>query len=35
MNLLATFDQLISSWRDVFPQERTFERARRLVFGRR
>ena len=33
MNLPATFDQLISSWRDVFPQKRTFERARRLVFG--
>ena len=33
MNLLATFDQLISSWREVFPQARTFERARRLVFG--
>jgi hypothetical protein len=33
MNLLETFDRLIGSWRDVFPQERTFERARRLVFG--
>ena len=33
MNLLATFDRLIGSWRDVFPQERTFQRARRLVFG--
>ena len=28
MNLLATFDRLIGSWRDVFPQERTFQRAR-------
>ena len=33
MNLLATFDLLIRSWGDVFPQKRTFERARRLVFG--
>src|SRR5216683_2404198 len=33
MNLLETFDRLIGSWRDVFPQKRTFERARRLVFG--
>src|SRR5206468_3727511 len=34
MNLLETFDGLIGSWRDVFPQTRTFQRARRLVFGR-
>jgi DDE superfamily endonuclease len=33
MNLLATFEKLIEGWRDVFPQERTFQRARRLVFG--
>ena len=33
MNLLETFDGLIGSWRDVFPQRRTFQRARRLVFG--
>src|SRR5712691_6732170 len=33
MNLLATFDSLLQKWRDVFPQERTFERARRLSFG--
>ena len=33
MNLLETFDRLIGSWRDVFSQERTFQRARRLVFG--
>jgi len=33
MNLLETFDRLIGSWRDVFPQSRTFLRARRLVFG--
>jgi hypothetical protein len=33
MNLLETFDGLIGSWRDVFPQTRTFQRARRLVFG--
>jgi hypothetical protein len=26
-------DQLLQSWRDVFPQERTFLRARRLLFG--
>jgi hypothetical protein len=33
MILLIIFDRLIGSWRDVFPQERTFRRARRLVFG--
>jgi len=33
MNLLETFDELIGAWRDVFPQTRTFERARRLAFG--
>src|SRR5947209_6293542 len=33
MNLLATLDPLISSWRDGFPPKRTCERARRLVFG--
>jgi hypothetical protein len=33
MKLLETFDDLLHSWRDVFSQERTFERARRLTFG--
>ena len=33
MKLLETFDRLIGSWRGVFSQERTFERARRLTFG--
>ena len=33
MNLLETFDRLIGEWSDVFPQTRTFDRARRLVFG--
>jgi hypothetical protein len=33
LNLLETLDQLLQSWRDVFPQERTFLRARRLLFG--
>lgn len=33
MNLLDTFDQLIGSWRGVFPQARTFQRARRLAIG--
>jgi hypothetical protein len=33
MNLLEWFDRLTGSWRDVFPQERTFQRARRLMFG--
>jgi hypothetical protein len=33
MNLLETFDELIGSWSDVFPQTRTFQRARRLAFG--
>ena len=33
MRLLETFDTLLESWRSVFPQARTFERARRLVFG--
>jgi len=33
MKLLETFDSLIGSWRGVFSQERTFERARRLTFG--
>ena len=33
MKLLETFDSLIGSWREVFAQERTFERARRLTFG--
>jgi hypothetical protein len=33
LNLLETLDQLLQSWRDGFPQERTFLRARRLLFG--
>ena len=33
MNLLATLERLIDGWRDVFPQERTFQRARRLRAG--
>jgi hypothetical protein len=33
MKLLETFDGLLHRWRAVFPQERTFERARRLTFG--
>jgi len=33
MKLLETFDHLPQSWRGVFAQERTFERARRLTFG--
>jgi hypothetical protein len=33
MKLLETFDALIGSWRDIFSQQRTFERARRLTFG--
>ena len=33
MNLLETFEDLLQMWRGVFPQQRTFERARRLTFG--
>ena len=33
MKLLETFDNLLESWREVFSQKRTFERARRLTFG--
>jgi hypothetical protein len=33
MKLLETFDSLMGSWRGVFSQQRTFERARRLTFG--
>ena len=33
MNLLETYDSLLADWRHVFPQNRTFERARRLTFG--
>lgn len=33
MKLLETFDALLQSWRGVFSQERTFQRARRLTFG--
>lgn len=31
--LLRTFDELIGNWREVFSQNRIFERARRLTFG--
>ena len=30
MNLLEAFDQLLQSWRSLFPQQRTFQRAYRL-----
>lgn len=33
MNLLETYDSLLQDWRNVFPQARTFERARRLTIG--
>jgi hypothetical protein len=33
MNLLETWNGLVARWRDVFPQERSFQRARRLTFG--
>jgi hypothetical protein len=33
MSLLSTFESLLEPWRDVFPQPRTFERSRRLMFG--
>ncbi len=33
MHLLTAFEALLASWRLVFPQERTFERAYRLTFG--
>ncbi len=33
MNLLETYDSLLQDWRQVFSQERTFQRARRLTFG--
>jgi len=33
MNLLETYDSLLQDWRNVFSQNRTFERARRLTFG--
>ena len=33
MNLLQTYDSLLEDWRNVFSQNRTFERARRLSFG--
>ena len=33
MSLLATFESLLEPWREVFPQSRTFERSRRLMFG--
>jgi len=33
VNLLETYDSLLQDWRQVFSQNRTFERARRLTFG--
>ena len=33
MNLLQTFEELLEMWSDIFPQRRTFLRARRLLFG--
>lgn len=33
MNLLETFDGLLQSWRSLFPQQRTFQRAYRLSLG--
>lgn len=33
MELLETFEALLLMWRGVFPQQRSFERARRLTFG--
>jgi hypothetical protein len=33
MRLLETFHQLFQTWRSVFPQERTFQRAYRLSLG--
>jgi hypothetical protein len=33
MNLLETYDSLLQEWRQVFSQQRTFERARRLTLG--
>ena len=33
MNLLETFDSLLQEWRNVFAQDRSFGRARRLTFG--
>ena len=33
MNLLSAFDALLESWRDVFPQQRTFQRAYRLALS--
>ena len=33
MNLLETYHSLLQDWRQVFSQDRTFQRARRLTFG--
>jgi len=33
LNLLPAFDALLQSWRDVFPQQRTFQRAYRLALS--
>lgn len=33
MNLLSTLESLLESWRECFPQQRTFKRARRLTLA--
>lgn len=33
MSLLETFESLLAGWQDVFPQQRSADRASRLVFG--
>jgi hypothetical protein len=33
MNLFQTMDSLVQQWDDIFPQERTFDRVRPLVYG--
>ena len=33
MNLFQTMDSLVQEWSDLFSQERTFDRVRRLVYG--
>lgn len=33
MSLLSTFESLLESWREIFPQSRTCERAQRLTLG--
>jgi hypothetical protein len=33
MSLRSTFESLLESWREIFPQSRTYDRACRLTFG--